>query len=89
MKCRRPPVNAQLELFTLEEGGYVRVPWGGRSPRGLTRVALGLILKAQAAKSVSELISPSQLEFDLDGKKASPGFAGGAPLLVEPGGPDE
>ena len=71
----------QLELF---EGGLSRSrdPWGGRSPRALTRVALSLTLKAQAAKSVSGDGDPEQYDLWLPIQKA-PWRYQGAPLLLD------
>ena len=71
------------QLMLPFEGGLerVRIPWDGRSPRALTRVGLGLILKAQAKKSVSDF------EIDLDrldlfaGGIEGPPENPGAPLL--------
>ncbi len=73
----------QLELF---EGGPVssRIPWGGRSPRALTRVALGLILKAQAAKSIGVTADPGQFEIWPERSKGGPLYEGSAPLLPLP-----
>ena len=73
------------DQFELElDDARVRVPWDGRSPRGLTRVALSRIFKAQAAKSVCDLVCPGQLEFSWLDQKGPPGFSRGAPLLLEP-----
>ena len=57
-----------------------RAPWGGRSPRVLTAGYQRGILKAQAAKSVSDFISDEQYDLWLPGKKA-PWKYQGAPLL--------
>ena len=65
-----------------------RLPWRGMSPRGLTRVAAGLILKAQAAKSVSEFVDPAQYDLFIPPKKA-PWQYQGAPLLVGPNRRDD
>ncbi len=68
--------------FELELGdARVRVPWEGRSPRGLTRGALMSIFKTQGAKSTSGLFVPGQIEIwpeVVKGLPASPG----APLLL-------
>ncbi len=80
-----PRDSDQLELWqamVLEER---RMPWGGRSPRALTRTAMNPIFKAGAAKSVSELLASDQLEL-WSIKERGPGYAG-APLLIPlPGG---
>ncbi len=75
-------IGEQLEL-QLEGDVLVdprRLPWGGRSPRALTRVALRGILKAQADKSVSNFVDPEQYDLWLPIKKA-PWQYEGAPLL--------
>jgi len=60
----------------------VRVPWNGQSPRGLTRVGLSPIFKAQAAKG-RPTIHVGQL--DLFGLRVEGPFVyEGAPLLREP-----
>ncbi len=61
-----------------------RIPWGGRSPRALTRVHLGLIFKPQGGKSVSDSVDPAQYDLWLTVKKA-PWKYQGAPLLQELG----
>ncbi len=72
----------QLQLFEGEDERLAALPWGGRSPRALTRVGLGLILKAQAKKSVSDFVrDPRQLDFWLAEEKA-PRVYRGAPLLL-------
>ena len=81
MAERAPSDGRQLLLEGLGLTALAREPWGGLSPRGLTRVALGGILKAQAEKSVSGLVIPGQLEFWPSEEKA-PWKYQGAPLLV-------
>ncbi len=62
----------------------VAVPWGGLSPRVLTRGHGLFILKTQGAKSMGDFIDPAQCDlFEAVDKKAPPGY-GGAPLLLEP-----
>jgi len=75
--------DIQLELF---EGGtvIVKVPWDGRSPRALTRVALGITLKAQAKKSASDFVDPEQYDLWLPLKERPPRYSGAAPLLPLP-----
>jgi len=62
----------------------LRIPWEGRSPRGLTRVAKGLFLSQEAQKSVSDSASP-----ELDGlmKNGAP-YLGAPTLLPFKGGGD-
>ncbi len=74
----------QLPLPGLEEFlvGASREPWGGRSPRALTRGAKRFILKAQAGKSTSDFVGdPRQCDLWLPVEKA-PWEYQGAPLLL-------
>ncbi len=74
----------QLDLWDgTEVMGYdVRsLPWSGRSPRGLTRVALGLILKPRGEKSVSDFVDPDQCVLRLTGRRVPREYRG-APLLL-------
>ena len=61
---RRPPLSA-LPEEQLELGLFRGEPWGGRSPRGLTRAHLGVILKPRGKKSMSAIPDPMQLELPL------------------------
>jgi len=74
----------QLELRLGEEFlvGAARLPWGGRSPRALTRGYERFILKAQAKKSVRDSVDPNQYDLWLSTKKA-PWLYQGAPLLQD------
>ena len=75
----------QLILPGFEEAvvGDGRQPWGGRSPRALTRAYERFTLKAQAAKSVSGFESDeNQYDLWLTIKKAPWNYQG-APLLQE------
>ncbi len=61
-KWALPPVQANaVEQLELEL--YRGEPWGGVSPRGLTKGALGVILEPEAEKSTSAFKDPEQLEF--------------------------
>ncbi len=40
---------------------FPQEPWDGRSPRGLTRVGLGVILKPGGVESVSDVLDPLQV----------------------------
>ena len=75
----RDSVVVQLEL-----GLYPGEPWQGRSPRGLTRVHLGVILKPEAEKSVSDLVlDPCQYDlFPAAIKDLPPHIWGGSPSLL-------
>ena len=75
----------QLILPGIEEAvvGSLRVPWGGRSPRALTKAHERFILKTQGAKSVSDFaFDENQYDLWLTIKKA-PWRYQGAPLLQE------
>ena len=80
----RSHVGDQLVLGLNTEGGHgspSRVPWEGRSPRDLTRVALGLILKPRGVKSVSDLFS-AQLDLFEVAHEDAPSLWEGAPTLL-------
>jgi len=71
----------QLDLFGQGVVGAGYSLWAGRSPRALTRGSKVIILKAQAAKSVSDFVSDeNQLDLWLPIKNA-PWIYQGAPLL--------
>ncbi len=74
----------QLSLFTgrVMRELTVSVPWEGRSPRALTRVALSGIFKARAAKSMSEFVDVEQGDFWLPIKKRPRRSSPGAPSLL-------
>ena len=77
-----PRVGDQLELGLPGLVDLARQPWGGRSPRGLTRVALSTIFKAQAAKERSvSWRDVNQFDLWLPMKRAPAKYAG-APLLL-------
>ncbi len=61
------------------------LPWGGRSPRALTRGYERFILKAQAAKSTSDFVGdPGQFDLWLPIKKAPREYLGAPSLLPLP-----
>jgi len=62
----------------------VKLPWNGRSPRDLTRVALSGIFKARAVKSVSEFVDADQGDLFEAPAEEGPREFPGAPLLLEP-----
>ncbi len=75
-------VGDQFELRL--EDTIVRVPWNGASPRGLTRVALSPIFKAQAAKARATILMDAQCDlFEARQEECLRVYAG-APLLLEP-----
>jgi len=71
--------SKQLELALYDVRS--RIPWSGRSPRELTRVAQSFIFKPGGAKSVRELLDPLQLEF-WPSEDKGPHRYDGAPLLI-------
>ncbi len=75
-------IGDQLEMFGLEVPARVRVPWGGVSPRDLTREGIRRIFQARRKKGRPECISPGQLDmFDQMDVKAPRSYRG-APLLL-------
>ena len=86
---RSPRVGDQLELWAGPDGlspEEMKLPWAGRSPRGLTRVHLGLILKPRGVKSVSDLFEPIQIDLWPAKFEKPPEQYRGAPSLL-PSGP--
>ena len=78
-------IGEQLELFGPEEMRriVVRVPWQGRSPRSLTRVAESLIFQSREKKCMSELIE--RVQIDLWPNVVRPQRGAGAFPLIERG----
>ncbi len=81
-----PPDSDQFELF--EPGTcVVRIPWGGKSPRGLTKVGLSSIFKAQAAKERSTIhVDPRQYDLFVRRMGKAAFRYSGAQLLLPLGG---
>jgi len=80
-------IGSRVGELELERAGQLRLPlylgepWDGRSPRALTRGHVGVILKAQAEKSVSDFVSDeNQLDLWVTVRKA-PSLWEGAPSL--------
>ncbi len=75
------------DAMQLELDLFPGVPWGGRSPRGLTRVKYSLFLR-QKPPGHEVYVDPSQLEMwpvsvqATKRKKAPIGSADGAPSLL-------
>ena len=77
------PEGEQLELsFAQWQTRYARIPWGGLSPRDLTRGSKIVILKARAGGGMSDVIPDRQLVFDFYKRGAVPQSVT-APLLFE------
>ncbi len=69
----------ELRLFPGE-------PWDGRSPRALTRVGVGFILKPGGGESGDVFVDPEQYDLwppDLRPGKKAPRIYLGAPLLQD------
>jgi len=73
-------VMAQLELGLNDV--RVRIPWGGHSPRDLTRSAKMLYSKRERKKSMSEFVSVDQVELWPSTEKAP--YQGAPSLLPLP-----
>ena len=71
------------EQFDLWPEWLAGLPWGGRSPRGLTRGAKVLYSRREPG-GMSSLPDPLQCEMFI--RHQARRYVG-APLLVEPGGP--
>ncbi len=72
--------GSQLELSLGDP--VLNVPWAGRSPRGLTRGANIVILKAQAAKEHGRFILCNQLEMWPAAENAAGDPSPAAPSLL-------
>ncbi len=83
------PDGDQLLLDLGDAALGLSLPWGGRSPRGLTRVALEGIFKAQAAKSVSEFDCVQLEMFKRLAPKTTRRPYRGSPLLIPLGKVDK
>jgi len=79
---RWPPTPHDSDQLTLDL--YPGAPWGGRSPRGLTRVGLGVIFNAERESHEVDP-DPAQLDFWPCGSKATrvngPAYGGASTLL--------
>jgi len=80
LRARSTPTRtAQLELDLNDV--RVRIPWSGRSPRGLTRARLAFIFKAQAREKRERSWDSAQLDLFPRAPKKAPWVYQGAPLL--------
>jgi len=70
---------AQLDLWPSEVS---RIPWGGRSPRSLTRANLSLFLRREPQKDDRFFVDPNQYDLIRAAIPGRPQY-GGAPLLLE------
>jgi len=68
----------QLDLFE----DVVTLPWYGKSPRSLTRVAEALFLRREPQKDDRFVVDPNQYDLWLPAKKAPRKYRG-APSLKE------
>jgi len=74
-------IGDQLELGLGDVVDGRRRPWGGRSPRVLTRGHGLIILEAQAEKSMGDVVDPRQHDAFIAPVGRGSSY-GGAPLLV-------
>ncbi len=72
--------SSQLDLWPLE---VARLPWGGRSPRALTKVQMLLFSRREPQKDDRFFVDPDQRDLFHAAIKG-PRRSVGAPLLVEP-----
>jgi len=71
----------QLELWPAMSLEERRRPWGGRSPRGLTRGHKSLFLRREPQNDDGFFVDPGQYDLFLEAIQGRPRY-GGAPLLV-------
>ena len=69
----------QLDLWQSE---VAALPWGGQSPRALTKVGLGLFSRHKPPKDERFFSDPCQLELFSEGVGGPPVRYRGAPLLL-------
>ena len=69
-------LQTELQLFPGE-------PWGGRSPRALTRARSGFIFKPQGVKDERFFVDPLQLDLFAIDRIPPRKLYSGAPLLVD------
>ena len=70
----------QYDLFV----DVARVPWGGRSPRSLTRARIALFLRREPQKDERFFVDVNQIDLFRRRQKKAPLGTRGAPLLLEP-----
>ena len=71
--------STQLDLWQSEVDA---MPWGGRSPRSLTRVRMSLFFEQERQKHERFFVDENQVDMFKRAKKA-PRIYRGAPLLQE------
>ncbi len=78
-------LNPNSDQFLLALPGFPvgtwALPWGGQSPRVLTQAHKRFIFKTQDVKSVSDFVSPDQIEIWVPKKTAPRDLYLGAPNL--------
>ncbi len=70
----------QLHLFEDVDA----LPWGGRSPRSLTRASIALFLGQARQKHERFFVDPNQVDMFRRRQKRPRGISPGASLLCEP-----
>jgi len=73
-------IAMQLELGL----GLVDLPWGGQSPRSLTRSAKALFLKRERQKEDRFFVDPDQMDLFRAAKAVPPEYQGAPSLLPLP-----
>jgi len=74
-------IGEQYELFPAIEVDQQDIPWGGVSPRALTKGFKKFSLKAQAVKRMIAVFDPEQCDLFVVSKNVGPRYSG-APLLL-------
>lgn len=71
--------SSQLDLELTDV--RVRIPWGGQSPRALTKINMSLFSRREPQKDDSFFIDPNQYDLFRAAIKGRPQY-GGAPSLL-------
>ena len=74
-----PTISTQLDLWQAERE---TMPWGGLSPRALTRAYNRFIFKPEAQKDDRFFVDPNQYDLFPAVMKKSPPTWGGSPSLL-------
>ena len=75
---------AQLDLWQHQLDEAADLPWGGRSPRALTRVQLSVFLRREPQKDDRFFVDLDQLDLFHAAKKRPPRYEGAPSLLPLP-----
>ncbi len=78
---------AQFRQLELElDDARVRIPWGGQTPRSLTKVQKALFLSQAAKKCKRFFVDPEQTDLFRAAKKGPPRYEGAPSLFPLPRG---